>query len=162
MQKPDILRLTRLLNRPDSANHHRRSSQPDFLQHSERRRFTWCKTLIYTPERNISNEEWYSLTPEVDLQLPDHLVEKIEIAAKALSKSRTEIVDNALRQYLQEFEGDEEVKEEVVELYLHDEIGFDLLKQIIGQQDAESAREAKALLEQGEDLVDGLTDILPD
>jgi len=94
--------------------------------------------------------------------LPDHLVEKIEIAAKALSKSRTEIVDNALRQYLQEFEGDEEVKEEVVELYLHDEIGFDLLKQIIGQQDAESAREAKALLEQGEDLVDGLTDILPD
>jgi len=102
------------------------------------------------------------LTPEVDLQLPDHLVEKIEIAAKALSKSRTEIVDNALRQYLQEFEGDEEVKEEVVELYLHDEIGFDLLKQIIGQQDAESAREAKALLEQGEDLVDGLTDILPD
>jgi metal-responsive CopG/Arc/MetJ family transcriptional regulator len=102
------------------------------------------------------------LTPKVDVQLPDHLIEKIEVAAKALSKSRTEIVETALQQYLQELEGDEEFKEAAVELYLHDEIGFKFLKQIIGQQDAESARAAKALLEQEEDLGDGLADILSD
>lgn len=102
------------------------------------------------------------MTPEVDIQLSDHLIEKIEVAAKALSKSRTEIVETALRQYLQELEGDEEFKEAAIELYLHDEIGFDLLKQIIGQQDAESARAAKNLLEQGDDLGDGLADIRSD
>jgi metal-responsive CopG/Arc/MetJ family transcriptional regulator len=102
------------------------------------------------------------LTPKVDVQLPDHLIEKIEVAAEALSKSRTEIVEKALQQYLEELEGDEEFKEGVVELYLQDEIGFELLKQIIGQQDAESARAAKALLERGEDLGDGLADIRSD
>jgi len=108
------------------------------------------------------NEEWYSLTREVDVQLPDHLIEKVDVAAEALSNSRTAIVEKALQQYLQELEGDEEFKEAAVELYLHDEIGFELLKQIIGQQDAESARAAKALLEQGEDLGDGLADIRSD
>jgi metal-responsive CopG/Arc/MetJ family transcriptional regulator len=108
------------------------------------------------------DEEWYSLTPKIDVQLPDHLIEKIEVAAEVLSKSRTEIVEKALRQYLEELEGDEEFKEAAVELYLHDEIRFELLKQIIGQQDAESAWEAKTLLKQGEDLGDGFADILSD
>ena len=99
------------------------------------------------------------MTPEVDIQLSDHLIKKIEVAAKALSTNRTEIIEKALQQHLQELEGDEEFKEAAIELYLHDEIGFEILKQIIGQQDAESAREAKALLERGEDLGDGLAEI---
>lgn len=102
------------------------------------------------------------MTQDINLNLSEKLIEKIDVAANALSKSRTEIVEKALQQYLQELEGDEEFKEAAVELYLHDEIGFELLKQIIGQQDAENTRAAKTLLEQGEDLGDGLTDIRSD
>ena len=102
------------------------------------------------------------MTQDINLNLSEELIEKVDVAAEILNTSRTEIVETALQQYLQKREGDEEFKERAVELYLHDEIGFEFLKQIIGQQDAESAREAKPLLERGEDLGDGLADIRSD
>ena len=65
----------------------------------------------------------------------------------------------ALRTYLREIEDQEGSKEAVVELYLDDEIGFDVLKDLIGRQDAESIRASKALLEQGDELAQELADL---
>lgn len=99
------------------------------------------------------------MTRKVNFRLPDELVDKADVAAEVTHKNRTEILKEALQQYLQEVEDDEKFKEAVVELYLDDEIGFDTLKGFIGRQDAESVRASKALLEQGENLADELAEL---
>jgi predicted DNA-binding protein len=99
------------------------------------------------------------MTRKVNFRLPDELVEKADVAAEVSHKNRTEIIKEALQQYLQEVEDDEKFKEAVVELYLDDEIGFETLKQFIGRQDAESVRASKALLDQSEDLADELAEL---
>ena len=95
----------------------------------------------------------------VNFRLPDELVEKADVAAAVNRKNRTEIVKGALRDYLEEIENDETFKEAVVELYLDGQIGFDVLAEFIGRQDAESVRASKALLDQGEDVADDLANL---
>lgn len=98
-------------------------------------------------------------TKRVNFRLPDDLIEKADVAAKVSHKNRTEIIKEALQEYLQEVEDQEEFKEAVVELYLDDEIGFDILKEFIGRQDAESVRASKTLLDQGDELADELAEL---
>jgi len=95
-------------------------------------------------------------TTRVNFRIPDELVEKADVAAKITHKNRTEIVTEALRSYLDEIEDEDAFNEEIVELYLEDEIDFDVLKTFIGRQDAEAVRTSKAVLDQGEDLADEL------
>jgi len=95
----------------------------------------------------------------VNFRLPEDLIEKADVAAKISHKNRTEIIKEALQEYLQTVEDQEEFKEAVVELYLDGEIGFDTLKQFIGRQDAESVKASKTLLEQGDDLADELAQL---
>jgi len=99
------------------------------------------------------------MTRKVNFRLPDELIEKADVAAEVSHKNRTEIIKEALQQYLQKVEDDEKFTEAVVELYLDDGIGFETLKQFVGRQDAESVRASKALLEQGEDLADELAEL---
>lgn len=95
-------------------------------------------------------------TTRVNFRLPEDLIEKADLAATVTQKNRTEIVTEALREYLDEIEDEEAFKEDVVELYLADEIGFETLQQFVGRQDAESVRASKALLDEGEALADEL------
>ncbi|MUV85152.1 ribbon-helix-helix protein, CopG family [Natronomonas sp. CBA1123] len=95
----------------------------------------------------------------VNFRLPDDLVEKADVAAAVNRKNRTEIVKEALRDYLEEIEDDETFKEAVVELYLDGQIGFDVLAEFIGRQDAESVRASKALLDQGEDVAEDMANL---
>ena len=97
-----------------------------------------------------------TMSEKVNFRLPEELVNKADVAAKVSHKNRTEIVKDALREYLQEVENREAFEEAVVELYLEEQIDFDTLKQFVGRQDAESIRASKALLDQGEDLSDEL------
>lgn len=99
------------------------------------------------------------MTTRVNFRLPDELVQKADVAAKVSHKDRTEVVVEALRDYLREVEDREEFKEAVVELYLDDEIELDALQEFVGRQDAESIRASKALLEQGDDLADDLASL---
>lgn len=95
----------------------------------------------------------------VNFRLPEDLIEKADVAAEVSKKNRTEIVKEALQEYLADIEDDEAFKEAVVELYLDDQIGFDVLKEFIGRQDAESIRASKTILDQGEDLADDLAEL---
>lgn len=95
----------------------------------------------------------------VNFRLPESLIEKADIAAEIGKKNRTEIVKEALRSYLEEIENDETFKEAVVELYLDDQIEFEVLKEFVGKQDAESIRASKTLLDQGEELADELAEL---
>lgn len=99
------------------------------------------------------------MTTRVNFRLPDELVAKADIAARVTRKNRTKIVTEALRAYLDEIEDQEAFKETLVELYLDNEIEYDLLKEFIGRQDAEAVRASKTLLDQGDDLADDLADL---
>lgn len=98
-------------------------------------------------------------TTRVNFRLPDDLVEKADVAAEISRKNRTEIVKEALQDYLEEIEDDETFTEAVVELYLDDQIDFDVLTEFIGRQDAESVRASKTILDQGDDLADDLAEL---
>ncbi|QSG07480.1 CopG family ribbon-helix-helix protein [Halapricum desulfuricans] len=95
----------------------------------------------------------------VNFRLPESLIEKADVAAEVTHKNRTEIVVEALQDYLETVEDNEKFKEAVVELYLDDEIGFDVLKEFIGRQDAASVRASKTLLDEGEDVADDLAEL---
>jgi len=95
----------------------------------------------------------------VNFRLPDELVEKADVAAEITHKNRTEIVKEALREYLEQVEDDEKFKEAVVELYLDQQIEFETLKEFIGRQDAEAVKASKTILEQGEELADQLAEL---
>lgn len=97
-------------------------------------------------------------TSKVNFRLPTSLIEKADVAAEITHKNRTELVTEALREYLEEIE-DEAFKEAVVELYLDDQIGFDVLKEFIGRRDAESVRASKTLLEHGDELAGDLAEL---
>jgi len=98
-------------------------------------------------------------TTRVNFRLPDGLVEKADVAAEVTHKNRTEIIVEALQEYLEEVEDDEKFKEAVVELYLDDHISFEVLKEFIGRQDAESVRASKTILDQAEDMADELAQL---
>jgi metal-responsive CopG/Arc/MetJ family transcriptional regulator len=98
-------------------------------------------------------------TKRVNFRLPDDLIDKADVAARVSHKNRTEILKEALREYLNEVEHDEEFKEAVIELYLQDELEFELLTRFIGRQNAESVRASKTLLDRGDALADELADL---
>ena len=74
------------------------------------------------------------------------------MTAEITHKNRTEVVIEALRQYL----ADEEFREAVVDLFLGDEIDYETLVDVIGRQDAEAVRASKDVLDRGEELADEL------
>lgn len=104
--------------------------------------------------------KWFRMgTTKVNFRLPEDLLEKADVAAEITHKNRTEILVEALDDYLRAVEDEDEFKEAVVELYLDEEIAFETLKRFIGRQDAESVRASKTLLDQGEDLADELAEL---
>lgn len=98
-------------------------------------------------------------TSKVNFRIPEELIEKADVAAQITHKNRTEIVVEALREYLEEIEDEEAFKEDIVELYLDEQIGFETLREFIGRQDAESVRASKVLLDQGDELADSLAEL---
>lgn len=95
----------------------------------------------------------------MNFRLPEELIAQADVAAEVTHKNRTEILIEALRQYLEEKESDERFREAVVELYLDDQIEFKELADVIGRQDAESVRASKHVLDQGEELADKLAEL---
>ena len=98
-------------------------------------------------------------TTRVNFRIPEELIEKADVAAKITHKNRTEIVTEALRTYLEDIEDEETFKENLIELYFDDEIGFDVLREFLGRQDAEAVRTSRTILDQGEALADELADL---
>lgn len=98
-------------------------------------------------------------TTRVNFRIPEELIEKADIAAKITHKNRTDIITEALREYLADIEDEAAFKEDLIDLYLDDEIGFDVLKEFLGRQDAEAIRASKSILDEGEELADELADL---
>lgn len=95
-------------------------------------------------------------TTRVNFRIPDELIEKADIAATITHKNRTELVTEAFREYLNEIEDEAAFREDLVDMYLDDEIEYDVLAAFLGRQDAEAVRASKSILEHGEELSDDL------
>lgn len=91
-------------------------------------------------------------TTRVNFRIPDELLEKADVAARIAHKNRTELVTEALREYLDGVEDEEVFKEELVELYLEDEIAYEVLKSFVGRRDAEAIRASKTILDHGDEI----------
>lgn len=98
-------------------------------------------------------------TKRVNFRLPEELVTQADIAAEVTHKNRTEVLIEALQQYLEEKESEESFREAVIELYLDDQIDFEDLVDVIGRQDAEAVRSSKNVLDRGEALAEELADL---
>lgn len=119
-----------------------------------------CRPMIYKIVGTMYVHRVVDIvSKKVNFRLPDELIEKADVAAKVSHKNRTQIIKEALLEYLQEVENEDEFREAVIELYLDDEISFDVLKKFIGRQDAESVRASKNILDQGEELADELAEL---
>ncbi|WP_042664617.1 ribbon-helix-helix domain-containing protein [Haloferax sp. ATB1] len=94
----------------------------------------------------------------VTIELPEALVARADVAAEVTHTNRTEILIEALRQYLEQKASDEQFREAVVERYLDGQIQFEKLAEIIGRQDAEAVRASKEVLDRGEALADKFTE----
>lgn len=116
----------------------------------------WLATRLYDCTYNVRTT---MSTKRVNFRLPEELIAQADVAAEVTHKNRTEILIEALRQYLEEKESDENFREAVVELYLDDQIEFEKLADVIGRQDAESVRASKHVLDQGEELAEKLAEL---
>lgn len=97
-------------------------------------------------------------TRRVNFRLPEELVTHADVAAAVSHRNRTEVLIEALRQYLEEKESDERFREAVVELYLEGRIEFETLVEVVGRQDAEAVRASKEVLDRGDELADELAE----
>jgi len=77
-------------------------------------------------------------------------------SAEITHKNRTEVVIEALHQYLADKESDEKFREAVVDPFLADETDYETLVDVLGRQDAEAVRASKDVLNRGEELADEL------
>ena len=98
-------------------------------------------------------------TKRVNFRLPEALVTQADVTAEVTHKNRTEVVIEALRQYLADKESEEGFREAVVDLYLADEIDDETLADVLGRQDAEAVRASKDVLDRGEELADELASL---
>jgi metal-responsive CopG/Arc/MetJ family transcriptional regulator len=96
------------------------------------------------------------MATRVNFRLPEKLLEKADVTAEATHRNRTELVKEALKEYLGKFESDEDFKRKVVELYLDEELGFEEMKAVIGKQDAESVRASSEILSKADEKAEKL------
>lgn len=89
------------------------------------------------------------------VRLPEELITHADVASEVTHKNHTELLIEALREYLEGMVTDEEFRESVVELYLADEIDFETLELIIDRQDANAVQSGKRLLDDDRDLLAG-------
>ncbi|MFW6142049.1 MAG: CopG family transcriptional regulator [Candidatus Saliniplasma sp.] len=92
----------------------------------------------------------------VNFRLPEELVDMADVTARVKHKNRTDILKEALDEHLHEII-DEEFKQRVIELYLDDEIEYEMLKKFLGREDAEAVKSSKDILDRGDELAEELS-----
>ena len=147
---------TRLRTRTDHGARHDGAGIVTDTTHDHARRHA---TVTATKHMELYVRCMYMSTKRVNFRLPDALVTQADIAAEVTHKNRTEVLIEALRQYLEELGSEDRFREAVVELYLDDQIEFEKLAAIIGRQDAEAVRSSKQVLDRSEELADKLADL---
>lgn len=87
----------------------------------------------------------------VHFQSPEYLVERLDALADLFDKDRTDLLIEAIRDYIEDTAHSETVQELVATKYYDDQLEFETVKQLVGAETAQRLRLLKADLE-GEPL----------
>jgi hypothetical protein len=87
----------------------------------------------------------------VHFQSPDYLVERLDAIADLFDKDRTDLLVEAIREYIEETANSDTFQELVAAKYYDDQLEFETVKQLVGAETAQRLRLLKADLE-GEPL----------
>lgn len=93
-------------------------------------------------------------TKRVTMNLPRELVSKLDVISKTLFKNRTEVTKEALREFVEEFEVDNGVREIAIEEYLDGDLEYEDLETILGSYDAKAVETSRSIYDRGEDLAE--------
>lgn len=83
----------------------------------------------------------------VHFQSPEYLVERLDAVASLFDKDRTDLLVEAIREYLEDTAESETFQDLVAERYYNDHLEFETVKQLVGAETAQRLRLLKADLE---------------
>ena len=83
----------------------------------------------------------------VHFQSPEYLVERLDAIAALFDKDRTDLLVEAIREYIEETADSETFQELVATKYYDDQLDFETVKQLVGAETAQRLRLLKADLE---------------
>jgi metal-responsive CopG/Arc/MetJ family transcriptional regulator len=93
----------------------------------------------------------------VQFRAPARLIDRADSLADVFGSDRTDILIDALREYLRDAAHDNEIKQEIAGAYYDDEITFEQLKSLVGTEEAANFRVLKQQLDA--DLTEELSEI---
>lgn len=85
----------------------------------------------------------------VHFQSPEYLVDRLDAIADLFDKDRTDLLVEAIREYIEETAESETFQELVATKYYDDQLEFETVKQLVGAETAQRLRLLKADLESG-------------
>ena len=83
----------------------------------------------------------------VHFQSPEYLVDRLDAIADLFDKDRTDLLVEAIREYIEETTESETFQELVASKYYDDQLEFETVKQLVGAETAQRLRLLKADLE---------------
>jgi len=83
----------------------------------------------------------------VHFQSPEYLVDQLDAIAELFDKDRTDLLVEAIREYIEETADSETFQELVATKYYDDQLEFETVKQLVGAETAQRLRLLKADLE---------------
>lgn len=83
----------------------------------------------------------------VHFQSPEYLVERLDAMADLFDTDRTDLLVEAIREYIEETADSETFQNLVATKYYNDQLEFETVKQLVGAEDAQRLRLLKADLE---------------
>lgn len=83
----------------------------------------------------------------VHFQSPEYLVDRLDAIADLYDTDRTDLLVEAMREYIEETAGSETFQELVATKYYDDQLEFETVKQLVGAESAQRLRLLKADLE---------------
>ncbi|QLD88791.1 hypothetical protein HWV07_06985 [Natronomonas salina] len=80
----------------------------------------------------------------VHFQSPEYLVDRLDAIAELFDKDRTDLLVEAIREYIEETADSETFQELVATKYYDDQLEFETVKQLVGAETAQRLRLLKA------------------
>ena len=93
----------------------------------------------------------------VQFRASERLIERADALATVLGTDRTDVLTDALREYLRDAAHDDRLTQEIAGAYYDDDIGFEELRALIGPEEAANFRVLKRQLD--ESLTEELADL---
>ena len=82
----------------------------------------------------------------VQFRAPKGLIKRADALATVFETDRTDILTNALREYLREASHDDDLTQEIARAYYDNDITFQQLKDLVGHEEAANFRVLKTQL----------------